>query len=261
MTARLHVGLAMSGTIAWLAFIAGGCGDDNKDTTDGGAADVLPVGDGSARDGATSEGGSIDVPVEVPFGRGTLMGVVLDLDVPGPVYLAGATVETEPAGLTTKSDEFGRFSIANVPAGTYRVKATVPGLTRTGNDIVPGAAVVGVSEPVAVVTGGTVEAWVQVRRVPENWNMVALMSAANLLVYKNENCIACHTARKTELSLDPKLAPFHSMPVHSLTMCTFCHVSVEVRRHGWDVGKTAAIRKSVKVSGCKNCHLQYPTKF
>ena len=74
---------------------------------------------------------------------GTISGTVLD-QAAKPIPSAAVEVKSEPAGTskTTTSDDNGRFSIPDLPAGTYSVIVTAPGFAvaiRSGGQLNAGA--------------------------------------------------------------------------------------------------------------------------
>lgn len=191
---------------------------------------------------------------------GEITGYAIDRDMPGPAYLAGVKIVTSPLELTATTDSAGSFRIVGVPAGVYQVRAEGTALTLSGTSIVAGDPVAVEVGAVSVLAGRSTGVRVAIPRVPETWNMVTMMDVGKPY-YTSANCVACHTDRKGETSLDPKLKPFHAMDTHAKTACTLCHVKTEIRRSSWDVGRSSNLRKNVPVSVCAGCHTGYPSKY
>lgn len=210
--------------------------------------------------GLPGDPGEAGAPGEAGTSVGELAGVVVDRDMPGPAYLSGVKVTTTPLGLTATTDASGAFKIVGVPAGVYEVRAEGAGLALAGTNVVAGVPVIVEAGSVSVLAGKTATLRVTLQRVPDSWNMVTMMDASKPY-YTNANCIACHTDRKGETSLDAAVKPFHAMAKHSTTSCTTCHTKTEIRRSSWDLGRSVGLRKNVSVSVCAMCHTNYPTKY
>lgn len=210
--------------------------------------------------GPPGEPGEAGAPGEAGVSVGDITGVVVDRDLPGPAYLAGVKVTTSPLGLTATTDASGAFKLTGVPTGIYSLRADGVGLALSGTNVVPGDPVSVEVGTVSVVAGKSATLRVLLPRMSENWNMVTLMDSTKAY-YKDANCIACHTDRKGEVSLDPAIKPFHALATHATQSCTFCHAKTEVRRSGWAIGASSALRKNVPVSKCATCHTSYPTKY
>ncbi len=210
--------------------------------------------------GEPGEAGPPGTPGEAGISVGEITGYAVDKDMPGPAYLAGVKIVTTPLGLTATTDASGAFKLIDVPAGVYHLHAEGVGLALSGNSVVAGDALTVAAGTVSVLAGKSSSLRVAITRMPETWNMVTLMDSTKAY-YTNANCIACHTDRKGETSLDPKFKPFHAMDTHAKTSCTTCHAKTEIRRSSWDMGKSSSLRKNVSVTVCVTCHSSYPTKY
>jgi hypothetical protein len=177
--------------------------------------------------------------------------------MPNPAFLAGVKITELPLGITVTTDASGAFTLPDLPAGIHSITAAGTALKLSGNDIVAGDAVYVDAGTVSVLAGKTSTMRIALPRLPENLNLVSLMSAAKPY-FKDANCVACHSDRTKETSLDPKFPPYHAMKTHAAQSCTYCHASVEIRRSGWDLGMSKALRKNVSVTLCKGCHSKYP---
>ena len=67
-------------------------------------------------------------PTGTPTGIGSISGQVTD---PSSAPIAGAQISTLPTTITTTTDSNGNYTLANIPAGTYAVIATVSGYNET----------------------------------------------------------------------------------------------------------------------------------
>lgn len=188
---------------------------------------------------------------------GEISGYAIDRDMPNPAFLAGVKITALPLGVTTTTDATGAFKFTALPAGVYAISAAGTTVKLSGNDVVAGEPVYVDAGTVSVLAGRTSTLRIAIPRMPETINLYSVMKASKP-VFKDANCIACHTDRKQETSLDAKYPPYHAMKTHSEQGCTFCHASVEIRRSGWDLGESLAIRKGVSVTLCKGCHANYP---
>jgi len=210
--------------------------------------------------GEPGEAGLPGTPGEAGTSVGEITGFAFDKDMPGPAYLAGVKIVTSPLGLTATTDASGAFKLVDVPAGVYQLRAEGAVLALSGTSIVAGGPVSVDAGSVSVLAGKSMSVRVAIPRVPETWNMVTMMDASKAW-YTDANCVACHTDRKGETSLDAKFKPFHAMDTHAKTACTTCHVKTEIRRSSWDLGKSSSLRKNVSVKVCATCHTSYPTKY
>jgi hypothetical protein len=177
--------------------------------------------------------------------------------MPNPAFLAGVKITELPLGVTVTTDASGAFTIPDLPAGIHSITAAGTALKLSGNDVVAGDPVYVDAGTVSVLAGTTSTLRIQLPRLAANLNLYSLMLASKP-TFKDANCVACHTDRTKETSLDPKYPPYHAMKTHSAQSCTFCHASVEIRRDGWDLGQSKALRKNVSVTLCKGCHSKYP---
>jgi hypothetical protein len=194
---------------------------------------------------------------EAGTSTGTITGYVIDRDMPNPAFLAGVKITELPLGVTVTTDASGAFTIPDLPAGIHSITAAGTALKLSGNDVVAGDPVYVDAGTVSVLAGTTSTLRIQLPRLAANLNLYSLMLASKP-TFKDANCVACHTDRTKETSLDPKYPPYHAMKTHSAQSCTFCHASVEIRRDGWDLGQSKALRKNVSVTLCKGCHSKYP---
>lgn len=210
--------------------------------------------------GTPGSDGAPGTPGEAGAIVGEIAGFVIDSDMPGPAFLAGVTVTTSPLGVTVTTDASGAFKLVDLPAGLYSLKATGPALALSGTKVVAGDPVSAKVDMVNVLAGKSTALRIKLRRMPENFNLVTLMDSTKAY-YNNENCIACHTDRKNELSLDATVKPYHALATHAGAGCVSCHATTIIRRSGWDFGKSASIRRNVNVSACVPCHATYPTKY
>ncbi|MFH1765199.1 MAG: TonB-dependent receptor plug domain-containing protein, partial [Gemmatimonadota bacterium] len=70
--------------------------------------------------------------------RGAITGQVLASDTQTPIW--GVHVQVQALGLTTGTDERGRFLFASVPYGTYTLRASVIGYRQVTTEVTVGAA-------------------------------------------------------------------------------------------------------------------------
>ncbi len=203
--------------------------------------------------GAKGDPGSGTTPGEVS-------GLITDAAI-ATAAIPGVAIELQPGGLTATTDAGGRYLIQNVPPGVYRLTARGAALELQGNDVVASGTVETRAEGLSVVAGGKLVVNLSLARLPDSINTYAMMDAKKSALYKDSNCIACHSDRKKELASDGKTAAFHGMATHASTSCTTCHASIEIERGGWDTGSSVALRKNVNVALCKGCHPSYPSKY
>jgi hypothetical protein len=214
----------------------------------------------SDRDDSATPVVDADGDADVAPSFGQITGVVVDRDMPGPAYLAGVKLSTNPATVTSVSDPSGRFRLGEVPAGTYELRAEGMALKLVGTSIVLGDPATVVIGGVTVAAGKATAVRISLPRLAESMNLVTLMDSTKPY-YTNANCIACHTDRKDEASLDPAVKMFHALPKHSTLGCVSCHATTEIRRSGWDLGKGIRLSKNATVRLCAACHVNYPASY
>lgn len=170
--------------------------------------------------------------------------------------IIGATLVSDPGGVSVTTDASGIATFTDLPLGPYQFTAAAAGLELVGASIVDGAERTITTESTPVVAGAALPMELELRRLDlEKLNLVTLHTG-DQTTYKASNCIACHNDRKGELSADPAVAPFHAMTTHSSLGCLGCHTTVDLENHSG-----ANIRKQVSVSLCAGCHAAYPASF
>lgn len=181
--------------------------------------------------------------------------VVHVVDADSRADVIGARVFAAPGGTEATTDSSGRATFVDLPAGTYKFTAAAPALKLSGASIVSDSEQAATSEEIAVTAdaGGTELALRFPRIDRDALNLVTLHSGTSD-AHAVANCKACHGDRKSEISAEPAILPWHAMKVHSSMPCTYCHRVVDLDNHS-----AGTIRKQVNVALCVGCHPRFPT--
>ncbi|GMV43971.1 MAG: hypothetical protein AMXMBFR64_56870 [Myxococcales bacterium] len=167
--------------------------------------------------------------------------------------LSGVTVTLEGSPLTGQTSTAGVLTLSPLDAGLYGVTVTGAGLALSGSAIVASGTVSASAADVPVLAGKDSPLSLGLDRIPATLNLKAIKKGGSP-TFTAANCVACHTDRKNETSLDPAIKPFHAIGAHSALSCTTCHTSVDLQANVDPV-----LRDQVdSTKTCKMCHTKYP---
>lgn len=178
------------------------------------------------------------------------------LDVDSHAVIVGATVVAKPGGVTATTDPSGSATFAALPTGLYTFTATSPKLVMAGTSVVTGAHADVTSDWISVTAAVSVGTTLRLERIDTDALNLVTIHKSGSATFTVANCKACHGDRKGEMSADLAKPPYHALATHNSLDCTTCHTDVDVLN-----GSAATVRKQVKVTLCKGCHVKYPLSF